>query len=228
LCILPTQNSDEPDILRRAEETLATKATAQGFIVRLTEKLKAKAHEIGFIELFDTYVTTHSNFVEPTARSFIINVLRKEKRPDNFVEVSLKHKYRRQSPFDVLAISLADAARAYGSEDIGDQYDLELNCKLEGVQLTITLTPKFVALRRFVLVVTCTPSLDNCYVFELLTEHLLRDWEEFDTNGTETVRRWYKMKWTDPCDALVDKIFEQMRQAVEKGVASAARALVED
>ena len=116
----------------------------------------------------------------------------------------------------------------YGSGDIGEQYDLELNCRLEGVQLTITLTPKFVALRRFVLVITCGPSLENCYVFELLTEHLMRDWEEFEMEGTEIVRRWYKMKWTDPCEDLVDKIFDQMKQAVEKSVASAARVLEED
>jgi hypothetical protein len=104
-------------------------------------------------------------------------------------------------------------------------YDLHLNCELDKVQLKITLTPKFVTLKRFVLVVTCAPSLEVCYVMEMLTQHSLRDWGAFDIEGVEIVRRWYKMSWTDSCDSLVDKICGKLKDAVHESVDSAVKAL---
>jgi|HubBroStandDraft_4_1064222.scaffolds.fasta_scaffold635254_1 hypothetical protein len=80
-------------------------------------------------------------------------------------------------------------------------------------------------LRRFVLVVSCAPSLEFCYVMEMLTQHSLRDWGQFDTNGTEVVRRWYKMHWTDNCDGLIGKIFDKLRSVVQESVDAAAQAL---
>jgi hypothetical protein len=60
---------------------------------------------------------------------------------------------------------------------------------------------------------------------EMLTQHPLRDWGIFDFEGSEVVRRWYKMKWTDPCDGLVDTIFGKLRSVVEESVDAAAEAL---
>ena len=74
-------------------------------------------------------------------------------------------------------------------------YELHLNCDIEKAQLNIMMTPKFITLKRFVLVVSCAPSLEDCYVFEMLTEHPLRDWGIFDLEGTEIVRRWYRKNW---------------------------------
>jgi len=61
--------------------------------------------------------------------------------------------------------------------------------------MKITFSPKFVALKQFVLVVTCAPSLERCYVVEMLTQHALVNWGVFDPDGLEVVRRWYKMNW---------------------------------
>jgi hypothetical protein len=49
-------------------------------------------------------------------------------------------------------------------------YFLQLNCTLDKVQLKITFSPKFVTLKQFVLVVTCAPSLEHCYVMEMLSK----------------------------------------------------------
>jgi hypothetical protein len=127
-----------------------------------------------------------------------------------------------------MSVAIANAMITYGVADIGDRYDLELNCRLDNVQLTITLSPKFVALKQFVLILACAPSLEHCYVFELLTENVLRDFGVFDTSGKELVRRWYKMKWTDSCDSVVSKVLGEVKIVVEKSVASASRALVDD
>lgn len=114
----------------------------------------------------------------------------------------------------------------FGQSDAGvSHYELNLNCELEKAQLKITLTPKFVSLKRFVLVVSCAPSLEVCYVMEMLTQHSLRDWGVFDSEGSEVVRRWYKVKWTDPCDSLVDKIFDKLQSAVQESVDAAAQVL---
>lgn len=113
-------------------------------------------------------------------------------------------------------------------DDAVSHYKLSLNCELEKAQLKITLTSKFVILKRFVLVVSCAPSLEICYVMEMMTQHPLRDWGLFDSEGTEVVRRWYRIKWTDPCDSLVDKIFEKLRSVVQEDVDATAKGLVDN
>jgi hypothetical protein len=66
------------------------------------------------------------------------------------------------------------------------------------------------------LVVTCAPSLEFCYVFEIGTEHRLRDFGEFDDEGHESVRRWYKCRWSENTDGLVTKIAARLRELVRE------------
>ena len=209
------------DILQKAETKFAKKETAQAFISRLFENLTKKVSSADFFgDLFTAEVVEHSDFQEPTTRAFIIRVLAKEKRPDNFVTVTIPREYRRRDPFNLTSI----AGGLFGHpDDAVSHYELSLNCELEKAQVKITLTPKFVTLKRFVLVVSCAPSLEVCYVIVMLTQHPLRDWGVFDFEGTEVVRRWYAMEWTDPCDSLVDKIFDKLRSVVQEGIDSAAQ-----
>jgi hypothetical protein len=102
-------------------------------------------------------------------------------------------------------------------------YDLRLNCGLDKAQLKITLTPKFVTLKRLVLVVSCAPSLEVCYVMEMLTQHSLCDWGVFDSEGAEVVRRWYKKSWTEDGDGLVDKIWEKVNDTVQQSIDAAVK-----
>lgn len=221
--------TEQPDsvraILERAERNFATRETATALISRLFDKLKERAASPEFFgELFDDDVVEHSNFEEPTTRAFIIRVLLNEKRQDNFVSLDVKSQYRQRT--NALLYSINEMMQMQ-SVDVAERYELKLNCTLERAQLKITFTPRFVTLKRFVLVVSCVPSLEVCYVMEMLTEHPLRDWGVFDFEGAEVVRRWYKLKWTDPCDGLVDTIFDQLRSVVEKSVDAAAQALAQ-
>ena len=73
---------------------------------------------------------------------------------------------------------------------------------------------------------SCAPSLEVCYVMEMLTQHPVRDWDSL-ISRTEVVRRWYKMKWTDDCDVLANKIFDKLRNVVRESIDMAAPALAQ-
>jgi hypothetical protein len=104
-----------------------------------------------------------------------------------------------------------------------ENWTLRLNCKMARTQLRITLTPKFTNLERIVLVVSCAPSLDNCYVFEITTQHALQDFGKFDASGPEISRRWWRLNWRMKTDGVVarisDKLAESMRAQLENAEA---------
>jgi hypothetical protein len=214
------------DVLQRAENKFAKKEVAQAFISRLFDKLSEQATSgDSFGQFFSSEIVVHPDFQEYTARGFIISILSREKRPDNFVTVEVSHEHRRRDPFGLSSGLSSAALMLFNPEEAMAHYTLHLNCELDKAQLRITLTPKFVTLKRFVLVVSCAPSLEVCYVMELLTQHSLRDWGAFDIEGVEVVRRWYKMSWTDSCDTLVDKICGKLNELVQTSVDAAVKAL---
>jgi hypothetical protein len=214
------------DILQRAENKFAKKDLAQAFVSRLFDKLSEKASsDDSFGQYFSSEVAVHPDFREDTARAFIISILSREKRPDNFVTAEISQEHRRRDPFGLSSGLSSAALMLFDRDEAFAHYDLHLNCELGKAQLRITLTPKFIALKRFVLVVSCAPSLEVCYIMEILTQHSLRDWGVFDTEGVEVVRRWYKMGWTDSCGGLVDKICGKLDEIVEASVDAAVKVL---
>jgi hypothetical protein len=82
-------------------------------------------------------------------------------------------------------------------------------------QLRVTLTPKFSTLQRIVLVVTCAPSLEICYVLEVATQHMLHDFGKYDIDGTKAVHRWYKFDWKESTDGVVRKMSDTCPQLFE-------------
>lgn len=218
------QPSPSPlEILTRAEGTLAKKELVQEFISCFFDGLTGRASPNGSLgQFFSSEFVVHSDFREPTARDFIIQVLSGEKRPDNFVTASTSFGIP-EDRFGLSGLSIAMLPAAEARE----HYFLRLNCTLDKVQLKITFSPKFATLKQFVLVVSCAPSLDRCYVMEVLTQHPLRDWGIFDPDGVEVVRRWYRMNWTDNCDGLVNKISGKLKEIVDESITGALKALPE-
>src|SRR4051794_11518946 len=86
-------------------------------------------------------------------------------------------------------------------------------------QFKITFTPKFANLQRIIFVVSCAPSLDHCYVFEIATQHMLCDFGRFDAAGPEISRRWWKLSWGASTNGIVvqisDKVFETLQGQLE-------------
>jgi hypothetical protein len=191
----------------------------QEFISRFFEKLTREASSNESLgQFFSSEFVVHSDFKEATARDFIVQVLSGEKRPDNFVTASTSFGLP-EDRFGLNAFSVA----MLSSDEARKHYFLRLNCALDKVQLKITFSPNFTILKQFVLVVSCAPSLEYCYVMEVLTQHSLRDWGIFDSEGAEVVRRWYKMSWTDGCDCLVAKMSGTLKAVVNDSVAAVSK-----
>lgn len=208
------------DALQRAQDQFAKKELAQRFISQLFDKLSEIAPtEDSFKDLFSTEIVVHADFVESTTRAFIIRVLSNEKRPDNFVTAAAP---RRDALY---ALGLSALSILTDPDTAVADYVLRLNCQLDEVQLKITLTPKFLALKRFELVVSCAPSLEVCYVMEMLTKHSLRDWGVYDSGGAEVVRRWYKQKWTGDAGQLAEQMWTKTKETVQESVDAALQSL---
>jgi hypothetical protein len=171
-----------------------------------------------FGEFYGHDVIEHSRFEEQSAQRFIIGVLQKEKRADNFVTAHYSRKLRNSNP-------LAAAFHYLDDDAYVDTWNLGLNCAMERAQLKITLTPKFNNLQRIVLVVTCAPSLDLCYIFEITTQHILQDFGKFDTGGKELSRRWWKLTWTASTEGVVQQIAAKFDEAMRKQLEDAEMRL---
>jgi hypothetical protein len=195
------------ELLEKAELRMATPGQVTSFVGTFFDSLIAKISVREFADFFNLDVVEHSYFKEPTARTFIIRVLNGESRSDNFVTAKISQKFG-QNRLALAAVSIAQMWG--GDQQITETYDLDLNCTMQRVQLKLTLTPKYNILRRIVLVVTCAPSLENCYVFEIVTQHRLRDFGTYDVDGDEIVRRWYKFDWKNSTQGLVEKIVVEL------------------
>jgi hypothetical protein len=52
----------------------------------------------------------------------------------------------------------------------------------------------------------------------MLTRHPRTDWEVFDRDGREIVRRWYKLNWNDSVEGLIEKICVALENAVREHI----------
>lgn len=107
-------------------------------------------------------------------------------------------------------------------------YDLTLNCKMPRAQLRVTLTPKFSMLQRILLVITCAPSLESCYVFENIIQLLLHDFGKYDVEGTKAIQRWYKLDWSDNTGSIVKKIVNGLSSIVQGHIEGMVKHLREE
>ncbi|UIK19373.1 hypothetical protein [Rhizobium leguminosarum] len=210
-------------LLRAAEEKIGSPKQTKDLIGGLFDGLKARISGTDFTELFDINSTERAQYDEPTIEEFMIRVLSREKRPDRLVTAEVKRKKRKPTPLEAMSAGIFAAL----NQDYIEHFDLHLNCSLERAQLTIALTPKYRTLQRLVLVVSCAPSLEHCYVFEMVTKHPRTDWDAYDTEGEEVVRRWYTLVWDKDSSWLVEKVCEGLMTAVNGHVEDVTKRLSE-
>ena len=201
--------------LSNAEENIATPEKITSFVDTFFNNLIKTLSTVEFTDYFDVETTEHSDFVEPTAKAFIIRVLIREQRSDEFVTAAIKKEKIQNNPLHMLGVSTFLRTFA-DDEEYREVYNLQLNCDMKRAQIKVTLTPKYHSLSKLVLVVTCAPSLENCYVFEIVSQHRLKDFGEFHTKGEEVIRRWYKFKWTENTDEVVSKIKSKLEETVHE------------
>jgi len=206
--------------LRTADGKIATPELISRFVAGFFDSL-IEALSGGFGEFYSHNVIEHSQFEEETAKKVIILVLQKEKRADNFVTAHYSRKLRNPNAlFGPVALQgyLDDSA-------YGETWTLHLNCAMVRAQLKITLTPKFNNLQRIELVVTCAPSLNFCYIFEITTQHMLQDFGQFDSYGKELSSRWWKLAWTASTKSVVEQITAKFDEAMRSQLEDAEMRL---
>jgi hypothetical protein len=209
------------ELLHSVESRLATPEAIGSFVGKFFDNLKSAISQFDFSDLFNIEFAEHDDFQEHTARRFVTEILSREKRVDDFVTAGVSRKRRRSDPFGMTNIF----SNFYDDEQYAEVYDLELNCKMERAQLRVTLTPKFSALQRVTLVVTCAPSLEICYVFEVVTQHALHDFGKYNFDGVKGVQRWYKFGWKDSTDGVVKKISDALSAHVRAHIENTVRRL---
>jgi hypothetical protein len=211
------------DRLRAADAKVVTPEHLRTFVNRLLDSLAEEISDSKFAEFFDVDVIEHAEFREEATEKFIIKSLSNERRADNFVTAS--HTHKRKNGTGLFGSFAMD--QLLGSEAFDEQWNLSLNCEMERAQMRFTFTPKFINLQRIVLIVSCAPSLDRCYLFELVTQHRLHDFGKFDTEGSEISRRWWKLDWFKPTDSVVSQISTVLLGAVENHLVAAEKRMEE-
>jgi Caspase domain len=207
--------------LREAENKVVTPALMATFVGNFFDELNAKISREEFAEFYELEKIEHAGFDEPTTTEFIIRVLSKEKRADNFVMARHERKPRKRNSIYAIASSLD----IFNPVEYDEEWDLFLNCTMERAQLKMTFTPKFNNLQLIKLVVTCAPSLDTCYIFEVATQHMLRDFGKYDSDGPEFSRRWWKCVWAEGAGSIVTQISDKIADVVRQQLESAEKRL---
>lgn len=225
--VFPEVTDAEPlsllDLLRETDERLAKPEEVAATISALFDGLKARLEGEAFTDYYETAAAESSSFDDTGSRGFMIRILTQQTRPDNFVTASITRERKRTNRFARFATSIPMGL--YDDDEIVEQWDLQLNISLNRAQLSITLTPRFMTLQKIKLVVTCAPSLERCYIFELASRHPRTDFQAFDYEGVELTRRWYKQDWGAEVGWLVDKIADKLEETIEAQLASTQERL---
>ena len=207
--------------LRDAECKVVAPERLSVFVDTFLNDLLDEIKTSEFADFFDMKVAEHAHFDEPTAKNFIISALSGEVRADNFVTANHSREYR-----GLNALARFTIGDVLGGKDMYDErWELNLNCTMARAQLCVTLTPKFVNLKQIILVVSCAPSLDFCYLFEIATQHMLCDFGKFDVNGQEISRRWWKMAWSATTKNVVRQIATKLAEVVRTQLEEAEKRL---
>ena len=213
-------------LLETAEQKVATPVIIDSFVSIFFDALIKKVSTDEFSKFFDLKIVEHSDFDELTTRAFIIRILSRQDRLDEFVTASIK-KEKTRNPLSMMGTSVL--LGVFGDDQrYREVYDLELNCKIKRAQIRFEFTPKYYSLKKLMMVVSCAPSLHHCYVFELGTQHKLTDFEEFSIEGEETVKRWYKLEWSDDSAGVVEKVASRLHEIVRNHLEQTEQRLSEE
>ena len=219
----PASEPAEPrlrDLLQEAERDIATRKKIDLFVGKFFDGLIKKVSNDEFSDFFELDIAEHADFLEPTPSVFITRVLAKEERSDNFVSADIRRE-RSEDPWNsTLAI--------LGGRQSKTHYDLKLNCSMKRAQMRITFEPKYHSLDQLILVVTCAPSLEKCYVFEVVSRHGRVDFGAFHDEGDEVTRNWYRKGWSDESTELVKKISSSIRNIVREHLELTSKRLMKE
>lgn len=207
------------DRLRILDESFVDEDAANDFIDKIFQGVVDRFEGGKFSDYFVLTASDTSYYDDMPAHDFMVRVLSKEDRPDNFVTAKSRQKKVKVSSI----LGTVNALEELYNPTWTTEYDLRLNCSLNKAQLVINLEPTTKSLQRLRLTLSVAPSLRYCYLFEILTSHQRIDWKRFESNGSENLRRWYKLEWGQDIDFLLGKITDALEDAIETHVEAVAR-----
>lgn len=211
------------EAIRAAEDKIVTPAKMKATISNVFDGVISGLKQDEFAEMYDLQVVEHSSYLENATRGFIIRTLSRTERPDNFVTAEIiRTKKKRRATWD---LGIAAAMYGYDDDDYNETWDLQLNCKLDRAQIKISLLPKFTRLQKLTLIVTAAPSLNACYFFELLLRQKRTDFDEFEADGFEAVKKPWVLQWDSATDGLVEGVCDRLLGTVKAHVEEIAGKL---
>lgn len=208
--------------LKQLEHLFVEKEKAQEFTAAFSAAIESAVQKVAakYVDGYDIDTFHHDDYYEADTRDFIIRVLHKEKRPDNFVTAGITREMK-EKPFGSIGSTWSLLATSMNSgRNVLESFELDLNCSFENVQFKISLTPKLQSLKKWSLIISFAPSLTTCYVFEYLMSHGLSDWGKFEGDGVEVKRRWYKFDWDQNFGGAVSKITDNLSDSIDQNIAS--------
>ena len=211
-------------LLIETEKKIATPEKINSFINIFFDNLIGKISDSEFSDYFNLNKSESSMFIEENAEEYIIKILSQENRFDEFVTAK-KKKEIIQRPLASLFYS--PLWMSFTGNSYRDIYELELNCNMDRAQIKFEFTPKYNILKKLVLVVTCIPSLQFCYIFEIATQHKLKDFGEFNVDGDEVIRSCNKFQWYENTDNIVSNICLKLYETLENYLKNVEGLLIE-
>lgn len=207
----------DKDLLTRLQEIenkIATKEEMNSFIGKFFENLIVAISSLSFTDYFELQVDENSYFTLSEEKEFIVSVLSKEKRHDEFVTARVRRvrKERKRRPVSRFALSTLYSNQFVEYETV---HDLFLNMSLEKIQINFSFIPKFSYLKKVNLMIICAPSIDCCYVFEIAKRYTLTDFGEFDNEGEMIIQGWKKLKWDSEANILVEEISKIIKDSLD-------------
>lgn len=205
--------------LAAIENKMAKPEDAEKLIGKIFDGVTDRFRVSDFAEFFEEEITNHSDFYEAASEEFMIRILSREKRYDRLVTAEIKRVKKKPSAFQAALAGMMASI----NQEWEDHYDLRLNCTLARAQIKLKLTPKYRALKQLQLELSCAPSLEHCYVFEVLTQHSRSDWDAFATDGSEINRRWYKLEWDADPEFLIEGVCTKLTAVITEHIESTTR-----
>lgn len=221
------QNVQSPEeALAFLERSFIDKESAQTFISKLSEDIleQAKSH-FSVPTYYAPKCAVHNGFGDVVSRTFIAQVLSKQKRVDDFVTAKYERvaREKRRSVFDSYLTNIAFGLGRPETEMV-EEIELLLNCEIKDIHAKIKFEPEFRFLKKYSLSCVFAPSLEKCFLFVIWRLHETTDWEGYDSPGRIYYKEWYQLDWKIEYPKLPSKILSyfneivsgQLDRAVEK------------
>jgi hypothetical protein len=204
-------------LIQKIESNMCTKQIMDNYIDAMFQSIESIIDINQFVKFYDISFEYHPEYRDMTPLYSMAKVLSREKRKDEFVTAEYT-RTRRTLNSNYLGgafSSLFDLNNRYIDEDAyKEDWNLQLNCKMEKSQMLITFNPKFRSLAKFVSIVSVAPSLEYCFVFLNTYLRKLEDFEKYQDYGSEISRKWWKGSWKSENNDICRDISSEVNDGV--------------